>query len=934
MSKSFASKKFMPAGWVGLGSIVAVAVLAAAGIAGSASLRTHRGNSAAKPVAAAQAPALSAAQRGRVQASLGALPLAFEANQGQSDPQVKYMARGNGYTVFLTANDTVFALQSSEQATTQVNGKHGFGEVHPKPLAKKDVAAAIHMRLVGGNAQPQIAAGNQLPGVTNYYIGSDRSNWHTGVKQYAGVAYRDVYPGVNMAYHGEQRQLEFDFIVAPGANAAPINLGFSGARKIATDASGNLLLSSAAGDVVMHKPLAYQEENGKRQIVTAEFVQEGKTQVGLALGSYDHSRELVIDPALSYSTYLGGSGEDDAYGIAVDGSGSAYIAGATASINFPAHTGTVSTVGGFDAFVTKLDATGSSVVFTTVIGGSSDDFAFGVAVTSTAAYVIGNTSSTVFPSTVKLGPAGGTDVFVAGLNSTTGVATYVTRIGGTGTDSGNAIAADSSGNAYIAGETHSTDFPTVAPAIEGTAPDTDNAFVAKLNSTGTALTYSTYLGGSLGDLATGIALDGSNNAYVTGITVSADFPTTTGSFQTAQAGTGDNGFVTEIKADGSAKIYSTYLGGNGTNDALAIAVDSAGEAYVTGTTNSSAFPAVNAAQTSNAGGFDVFVTKLNATGTGLLFSTYYGGTLDEIATGIALDSFGDAYVTGRTASSGYPASGSPFQGTLSGTSDAFVTELSNTGFVVYSSFLGGTGNENSVGGTTTNAAVGAVAVDSSSNAYLAGTTNSTTSFPLTSPLACCGAYAGGLADGFVAKVGAAPADFSVAVAPGSASATSGQSTSAVTVTVSSVNSSYGQAVALSCGGLPAKAVCHFSAASVTPVGTAVTSSLTIATNGASSSSMLAPSASRGLGIVYAMFLPIAGIALLGAGNNPRRKRLFGFLLLGVVLMGLLMLPACGGSSSNGGGGGGGGTTPGTYSITISGQGASTSHSALFTFTVN
>ncbi len=844
------------------------------------------------------------------------------------------MARGNGYTVFLTANDTVFALQSSAQAaTTQANGKQAFGKKRPMPAAK-DIAAAIRMHLIGGNAQPQIAAGSQLPGVTNYYIGSDRSNWHTGVQQYAGVSYRDVYPGVNMAFHGEQRQLEFDFLVAPGANAAPINLGFSGARKIATDASGNLLLSSTAGDVVMHKPVAYQEENGKRQEIAAAFVPEGKNHIRFALGSYDHRRELVIDPALSYSTYLGGSGEDEAYGIAVDGAGNAYVTGATASINFPAASGTVSSAGGFDAFVTKLDAAGSSVVFTTLIGGSSDDFAFGVAVNSLGTYVVGNTNSSDFPSSVTLGPGGGQDAFVASLNSTTGAGVYVTRLGGAGTESGNAIAVDSTGNAYVGGQTDSTDYPVVSPAIQGSNAGTDDAFISKINPAGSALVFSTYLGGTAGDLVTGLALDSSNNTYVTGITVSSNFPTTSGAFQTAQSGTGDNSFVTAIKADGSAEIYSTYLGGNGVNDALGIAVDSAGEAYVTGTTNSTGFPMVDAAQSSNAGGFDVFVTKFNATGSSLLFSTYYGGTLDDIATGIALDSFGDAYVTGRTASSTYPVPGSPFQGALSGTSDGFVTELSNTGFAVYSSFLGGTGNENSVQGNTALAALGAVAVDSSSNAYLAGSTNSTTGFPILSGV--LSAYAGGLADGFVAKVGAAPADFSIAVSPTTASATSGQSSSAVTVTVSSVNSSYGQAVALSCGGLPAKAVCNFSPASVTPTGTAGTSSLTIATNGASSSSRLAPNTNRGLGIVYAMFLPIAGIALLGAGNNPRRKRLFGFLLLGVVLMGLLLLPACGGSSNNGGGAVAAADVP-QPAVTASrspGQGASTSHSTQLTLTVN
>ncbi len=284
----------------------------------------------------------------------------------------------------------------------------------------------------------------------------------------------------------------------------------------------------------------------------------------------------------------------------------------------------------------------------------------------------------------------------------------------------------------------------------------------------------------------------------------------------------------------------------------------------------------------------------------MVFSTYYGGSLDELGTGIAVDAFDDVYVTGRTTSSGYPTAGSAFQTSMSGTSDAFITEFSNTGFVVYSSFLGGTGTENSsLGGSNSNGPTGAVAVDASSNAYLGGATASTTGFPVTLPLPCCGADAGGLSDGFVAKVGAAPADFSVAVSPTNASATSGQSTSAITVTVSSVNSIYGQAVSLSCGGLPAKAVCHFSPSSVTPGASAQTSSLTIATNGASSASLMQNGNSK---VFMAMFLPILGMTLLGVGISPRRRKVLGFLLLGLVLSGVMILPACGGS--NGGGGGG------------------------------
>ena len=356
MSKPSASRKFTPAGIV-LGSIVAVAVVAVLEVAGSASLRMHPRSTTAKAIAgaSAQSPALSAEQRGRVRASLGTLPLAFEANQGQTDPQVKYMARGNGYTVFLTANDAVFAMSSSSQAASRAVSKQGLlGDKTSTKAATKDWGAAIHMRLVGGNTQAQIAAGSQLPGRSNYFIGNDRSHWQAGVPQYSRVSYRDVYPGVNMAFYGIQKQLEFDFIVAPGASTAPIRLGVSGTNRIVTDDSGNLILASSAGDVLLHKPVAYQRKGGSRQPVDARFVVQANNQVAFELGPYDRSRELVIDPSVSYATYLGGTAEDDGYAIAVDGSGNAYVTGQTKSTNFPtANALHGSTAGGFDVFVTE-----------------------------------------------------------------------------------------------------------------------------------------------------------------------------------------------------------------------------------------------------------------------------------------------------------------------------------------------------------------------------------------------------------------------------------------------------------------------------------------------------------------------------------------------------------------------------------------------------
>jgi hypothetical protein len=922
-------------GWGILGSIVAAAVLAAIIVTASPeSRRAHDGSTPdQRPAArAVQPPVLSAEQRDR--------PLAFEANQGQTDPRVKYVARGNGYAVFLTANDTVFAM-TSQTSDSHLSGKHGLSTARTAAHTAKPTTASIYMRPVGGNSHSEIAAGRELPGYTNYYIGSDPSKWQQGVKQYATVSYRDVYPGVDMAFHGHRRQLEFDFIVAPGADAARIAMGFTGARKLSIDPAGNLLLATAAGDVVLHKPVAYQERDGKRELVEAAFDVKSKQEAAFRLGAYDHQRELVIDPSLSYATYLGGSNEDEVFAIAVDGSGNAYVTGQTKSPSFPL-------LGGkpagptFNVFVTKVNPTGTAFVYNDIFAatgaglscspsGTGSCSGNAIAVDNTGNAYVAGAATAGFPTLAGFQTTfgGGTsDAFALKLNPV-GALVYSTFLGGTGSDNANAIAIDGSGNAYVTGETQSPNFPTRNPIQSPTASSND-AFITEVSSTGTSLVYSTVLGGSSNNLATGIALDSSNNAYVAGITQSSDFPTTTGVVQPHFGGVED-GFVTEVKADGSAWVYSTYLGGSGQDDALGIAVDAAGEAYVTGQTGSTNFPTVNPAQKAlgGASATNVFVTKLNAGATTLLFSTYYGGTQDDVGAGIALDSFGDAYVTGKTTSSDYPVSGA-FQNSLNGPSDAFVTEFSNTGFVVYSSFLGGAGTEDELLASSAQAGIGAIAVDSASNAYVAGATGST-DFPASAGAAQPN-YAGGLADGFVAKVGTAPADFSVAVAPTAISTTSGQSTSAITVTVSSVNATYGQAVALSCGSLPSKAVCHFTSASVTPGSSAATSSLTIATNGASSSSHLTPNTNRSLPVFYAMFLPIGGIALLGMGKNSRRKRLFGILLLGIILMGLLMLPACGGSG--GGGGGGNNTAPGTYNITVSGQGGGASHSAPLTFTVH
>jgi hypothetical protein len=883
-----------------------------------------------------QSQTLSAGQRDRIRASFATLPLAFERNQGQADPHVKYTARANGYSVFLTANEAVLAISSSPHSTAQPSRTH---RAHTAQRTSEKVeSATIDMRLVAGNANPEITAGDPLPGIVNYYAGSDPKNWHTGVRQYSSVSYRDVYPGVSMVFHGEQRQLEFDFRVSPGADPKAIALSFHGVRQLETDASGNLVLSSSAGNVVLHKPVAYQEKDGTQEIVEAAFQVKNRNEVGLDLGAYDQGRDLVIDPVLSYATYLGGGDEDEAYAVALDSTGKAYVTGQTKSTTF----GNKPAGPNFDAFVTKLNPGGSLMLYTDIFsatGGDCSGTAIAVNPTSGEAFVAGNTATgfPITPGAFQTFFGGGTgtlplDGFVIKVDST-GAPEYSTYLGGSGNDDALGLAIDNSGSAYVVGETESTDFPTVTPILNSNAGGI-TGFIAKLRTDGSGLVYSTYLGGSSTSLAAGVALDGSNNAYVTGITDASDFPITNGVAQKTFGGASD-AFVTEVKADGSGWAYSTFVGGSGTDEGFAIAVDGAGEAYITGNTNSPDFPTVNAAQTQLGGSSatNVFVSKLGAGGTEFLFSTYYGGAQDDSGTGIALDSFADAYVTGRTTSSAYPVtSDTAFQTALSGTSDAFVTEFASTGFVVYSSFLGGTGTENAAQlGQDSQGPVGAIAVDGSGFVYLVGTSASTTGFPATGVLQP--SYNGGSSDGFAAKIRPASSDFAVAVSPTSVSTPSGQTSPAVTVTVSSVNSSFGQVVGLSCGNLPVNALCQFDTPTLTPGSSSVTSNLTIATNATSSAYFQMPGTDRHRQTLAAVFLPVFGLAFISIALTSHRKRLFAGLLLGLVLTALVALPACSGSGHSGGGGGS--VTPaGTYNITVSGSASGTSHGVALTLTVN
>ncbi len=678
------------------------------------------------------------------------LPLRFEANRGQTDKRVRFISRGLGYNVFLTSREAVLVLAAPIANQGQKRGERLPSEATASP---RTPPAVVRLDLTGANSHPAITPEDLLPARSNYFIGNDPSKWRTGVPSYAKVRYLDVYPGIDLIYYGNQRRLEHDFVVAPGADPGRITLHLRGVSKLRID-GGDLVIRTAQGELRLLKPEIYQESQGSRQSVSGGYVLRGGNRIGFKVAGFDRSRPLVIDPVLSYSTFLGGDYSDQAFGIALDSGGNAYVTGVTFSSDFPVTSGVFQTTllanidgcsngekvvdsGQGNAFVTKLNSTGTALVYSTYVGGTCADAANAIAVDSSGnAYITGVTGSTNFPTTSGAFQTSKAsthyNAFVTELNPTGTALIYSTYLGGNVIDEGNGIAVDSSGNSYVTGETYSTTFPTTSGAFQTSIPNSNDypsAFVSKFNPTGTALVYSTYLGGNDGDEAFAIAVDSSDNAYVTGVTDSTNFPTTSGALRTTLGSSNGNAFVTKLNSTGTALLYSTYLGGSGGDNGNGIAVDSSGNAYVTGLTSSTDFPtSAGAFQTALAGTGNAFVTKLNPTGAAPLYSTYLGASGGASGYSIAVDSSGNAYVTGMTSSTVFPTTSGAIQTTL-GTIDgnAFVTELNSTGSgLVYSTYLGGSGNVSAGYG---DAGFG-IAVDSSGNAYVTGQTASA-NFPVT-----------------------------------------------------------------------------------------------------------------------------------------------------------------------------------------------------------
>ena len=523
------------------------------------------------------------------------IPLSFELNQGQSDERVKFLARGNAYTLFLTPSETVLALAAATL---------------PEPGAPHVDPAVVRLRLIGANPDPIFEGLDPLPARSHYFIGRDRQRWRTGVPHYARVGVRNVYPGIDQVFHAAAGELEYDLVVEPGADPSRVRIGFDGVDAVRMNEQGDLILAAGEAAVTQRAPVAYQETGLTRTVVPARYVEKGAKEVAIEIGAYDPRLPLVIDPVLAYSTYLGGSDIDAAHGITVDPAGNSYITGNTTSADFPT-VNSLQPLNQRDAFVAKLDPTGSQLVYSTYLGGSTfGDSGEAIAVdVGGNAYVTGITTSSDFPTTSAVQPVyggGNGDAFVVKLNRTGSALMYSTYIGGERQDRGFGIAVDRHGSAHVTGETWSFNFPTANPLqpVKGGTSLSPDAFLTRLDAAGTAFIYSTYLGGSYYENGNGIALDADGNAYATGYTQSPDFPVANaiqpvmGGPAGAPLGSRTDAFITSVNPAG-ALLYSTYLGGADHDSARGIAVDPDGNAYVTGSTSATDFPTVNAVQPLN-----------------------------------------------------------------------------------------------------------------------------------------------------------------------------------------------------------------------------------------------------------------------------------------------------------------------------------------------
>lgn len=687
------------------------------------------------------------------------MPLCFEAYRGQADGRVRFMARGAAYQFLITPTEAVVTLRKLAPSFAS-----------PERLATDAQASlttfrSVRLEFLGANPKAVVSGEKEMAAHVNYFIGNDPAKWQAGVPLFERVRVEDVYPGIAIVHYGNQRELEYDFIIAPHADPAEIAVRFTGADSVCINEAGELVLKLGGEEIRQPRPVIYQTVRGKRKDIDGGYRLEGERTMKFRIGDYDPSLPLTIDPVLSYSTfiggeemdigwagvvdakgdvylagetrssqfyasasslqtnlagntdnhgdafvmkvnnsvtnlvyftYLGGKTADAALALAVDGEGNAYVAGYTDSTNFPVHAAIFTNLSGranvftgikpVDAFVAKLSPSGSNLLFSTYLGGAVVDAAYGIALDAeTNVYVTGQTLSTNFPTrnTLRTNQNGNGDAFVAKIDIGNTNLVYCALLGGTNLDVATDIALDAAGDAFVTGYTSSTNFP-VTNAVQSFLNTLTNlstvfdAFAFRLDPDTDLLVYSTFLGGTNDDYGYRLALDGEQAVYVTGSTRSPDFVRSTTNLPSGVVSNASVSDVMVVKLDAAgARSYSAMFGGAGQDEGRGIAVDASGNAWIVGLTASTRFPTNGTGGSlrgTNSGGLDVFISKLNATGTALDFSAYFGGTKDDMAYDVTLDPAGNAYVVGETSSANFPVEFAG-QTLFGGEKDAFVLKI-------------------------------------------------------------------------------------------------------------------------------------------------------------------------------------------------------------------------------------------------------------------
>jgi hypothetical protein len=883
----------------------------------------------------------------------------FEAIASQAGPDVQFVGHGPGSRLVLKATEAVFSSSASRtssetcKADADSTKKSRDSSVLQKASCNYPTAVSLaRLRILDTNPSVELQGRKTLGSYSNYLVGNDPKKWRTHVPQFAEVWYPAIYRGIDLVYYGNDDQLEYDFVVAPGANPDRIRFAVSASdphSPIRVNEAGDLVIPGGAGQITFHKPLLYQGEScvrdkpshgagesGCKSLPGGTFrLQRTKESVALVsfqLPAYDRSQTLIIDPAVVFSTYLGGSYGDGVDSLTLDSAGNIYLYGDTSSADFPVTSGAYQTklasppdVGSTDAFVTKLSPDGSQIIWSTYLGGSKDETPRGIAIDSANnVYLTGQTTSKDFPVVNAFQPQSHTfsTGFVSKLSSDGSKLIYSTFLGGSSSDYITAVAVDEKNEAVVVGVTNSLDYPLVNP-LQSTCPGCQygNAVITKFSADGSALLFSTYLGGTSPAQALGVALDRSDNIYLTGNT-QTNFPTTPKSFQPTCNSNIVCVFVSKVDASGQSLVYSGLLDdGWGT----AIAVNSAGNAFATGYAGN-AFPVTPGAfQTTPgapSGDIDAFVTEVDATGSSLVYSTFLGGNNNDYAWAIALDSSNNAYITGQTDSINFPLQ-NPVQTTFyQSVPSVFVSELNSTGSaLLFSTYWGG--GVNGYGSQQGNA----IALDTVGNIIAAGSTL-VPDFPVVNPIQ---SQLLGPGDAIIVKFEVVP-DFSFNGTPPSATVSAGQPAN-YSLTLSPLNG-FSQEILLTCSGAPLNSTCSVSPPTVTLDGTHA-GSATVTVDTAQQSSSRLESGAGGIkrrgtwSLALATPFALLGLCLAGRARHSQATVL---LFLPLIVLGSAFLASCGGGGS--GGGGGGGTPPGTYTITVQATGGNIDHDVKFALKVN